>query len=120
MKQYYHQKHLFPRSTVSVEIPLQLQLLNLLPRSADKLLMLFVGVAFVHPKDRFIKSEGRKVADAKIEPKTFRLKSTEYDSLDNLIIKMVTISPEEDRIKELTFKVFSSTNRVYLIGARVL
>lgn len=116
MNQYFHQQHLFPRSTVVVEIPHQIQLTNLLPQDSDKLLMLYTGLALVHPNDRFIKAEGRKVADSKLKPQTFRLKSVEYDQFD-LVIKLVTISPEEERIKELTFRVFS--NRVYLIGARI-
>jgi len=105
---------------VVVEMPEKIQLLNLLPINNDKLLMLYTGMSLVHPDDRFVKSNGRKVAESKLKPQTFKLKSIEYDSLDNVVIKMVTIEPTEDRIKELTFKVFSSKNRVYLIGARVI
>lgn len=77
------------------------------------------GLALVHPDDRFLKAEGRKVADSKVKPQTFRLKRVVYEDLDNLVFTVESISKEE-RIKELTFKVFSSKNRVYFIGARVL
>lgn len=119
MNQYYHQKHLFPRSTVSVEVPKPKQLNHLLQDPHDKLIMLQVGYALVHPDDRFIKKEGRKIADSKLTPQTFRLKSVTFDKLDNKIY-VLEIIDETYRIKELTFKSFSSKNRLYFIGARVI
>jgi hypothetical protein len=109
----------YPKSTVSVEMPEKIQLTNLIQPDKDKLLMLYVGVAICHPDDRFVKAEGRKVADSKLKPLTFKPKSLEYDESYNSIIKMVPISPEEEQIKELTFKVFSSSMKIYLIGAKV-
>lgn len=78
------------------------------------------GFSLVHPDDRFLKSEGRKIADSKVKPQTFRLKRVEYDDQMNITFTLRDISLGEERIKELTFKVFSSKNRVYFIGARVI
>lgn len=128
MNQYYHQQKTFPfldiwprpRYTVSVEVPIKIQLTNLIQPDKDKLLMIYVGLALCNPLDRFVKSEGRKVADSRLKPLTFTPKGLIYDELYNATIRMVPISPEEERIKELTFKVFSGSNKVYLIGAKVV
>src|SRR5438105_15516017 len=111
MKQYYHQKSLFPRSTVSVEVPEQNELLDLINTKNTKFILLRTGFSLVHPDDRFLKSEGRKIADTKVKPQTFRLKRVEYEK-ENITFTIMSISSEE-RIKELTFKVFNSKNRVY-------
>lgn len=119
VKQYYHQQFLFPRSTVMVEIPSQQQLIHMINTQNSKLILLRTGFSLVHPDDRFIKVEGRKIADSKVKPQTFRLKRVEYEELGNMVFTVETISLGEERIKELTFKVFNSKNRVYFIRGLV-
>lgn len=99
-------------------MPTKEQLIHFLNDKHDRLLMLYAGFALVHPKDRFHKKVGREVADSKQKPITFKIKQITFDDLDNMEFKLIPIDSEE-RIKSLTFKTFSSKNRVYLIYARI-
>lgn len=113
MFQYFHNQQEPSRYTVAVSIPEKSRLEHLVLLDSEKDINISLGMSFVHPKDRYVKSIGRKLSLERMQTLLFTLVEVQYNQ-DCMFLELYN----SEII--LTMKLNKCSNRAHFINAVLL
>jgi len=105
----------WPRATIAVDLPTVGKLISVYAVALREL-ELYVGVARVHPEDKFVKKVGRELAKEKMKRTTLTLKHIEIreDSRVVYVYHLKSFFREKPTLLELGFSYLSTGESVRL------
>lgn len=113
--QYYHQKEMYDspfsfvpsrRYTAAVQVPNIKDLLDTVT-SVSKALTLSAGIAYVHPSDQYEKTVGRALANKRLAPVEFKMRSAvvtpRVENPEEYIYDLVLVSEQQNLLIEIRY-----------------